>query len=95
MLKVLHQMENETNRKARFKCVISLVIEGQEKQFEGIVEGKMLRKMQGEAGFGYDPIFIPDGYKQSFAEMSSEDKNLISHRGRAVNKLVDYLKTLK
>ena len=95
MLKVLEQMENETNRKARFRCVISLVIDGQENQFEGIVDGKMLRKKQGEAGFGYDPIFMPDGYNQSFAEMSADDKNQISHRGRAVMKLVDYLKSIK
>jgi len=95
VLKVLEKMKNETNRKARFRCVISLVISGTEKQFEGIVEGKILTENHGEAGFGYDPIFIPDGYKQSFAEMSSEDKNLISHRGRAVNKLVDYLKAIK
>jgi len=95
VLKVLEKMKNEINRKARFRCVISLVISGTEKQFEGIVEGKILTENHGEAGFGYDPIFIPDGYKQSFAEMSSEDKNLISHRGRAVNKLVDYLKAIK
>jgi len=95
LLKVLEKMANITNRKARFRCVVSLVIDGAEKQFEGIVEGKILTAKQGEAGFGYDPIFMPDGYNQSFAEMSAEDKNLISHRGRAVNKLVDYLKGIK
>lgn len=95
LLKVLEKMVNVTNRKARFRCVVSLVLDGAEKQFEGIVEGKILTTKQGEAGFGYDPIFMPDGYNQSFAEMSAEDKNLISHRGRAVSKLVDYLKGIK
>lgn len=95
MLKVLGKMENETNRKARFRCVISLVIDGKEKQFEGIVEGKILTEKHGEAGFGYDPIFMPDGYNVSFAEMSADNKNQISHRGRAVMKLVDYLKHIK
>lgn len=95
MLKVLEKMGNKTNRNARFRCVISLVIDGKEKQFEGIVEGKIMSGKQGKAGFGYDPIFMPDGYQQSFAEMSPDDKNRISHRGRAVTKLVDYLKVIK
>ncbi len=94
VIKVLEKMADETNRNARFRCVISLVIDGKETQFEGIVEGKILTERQGEAGFGYDPIFMPLGYNQSFAEMSAEDKNQISHRGRAVNKLADYLKQL-
>ncbi len=95
MLKVLEKLAGETNRKARFRCVISLVTEGVEKQFEGIVEGQILTKAQGEAGFGYDPIFMPDGYHLSFAEMAAEEKNLISHRGRAVKKLIDYLNHTK
>ena len=95
MLKVLEKMTNETNRKARFRCVISLVIDGIEKQFEGIVNGVILTEKHGDAGFGYDPIFMPDGFNQSFAEMSSFDKNQVSHRGRAVMKLVEYLKTIK
>ena len=95
MRKVLENMANESNRKARFRCVISLVIDGREKQFEGIVEGKILFKEQGAAGFGYDPVFMPDGFNQSFAEMPAEDKNRISHRGRAVMKLVDYLENIK
>jgi XTP/dITP diphosphohydrolase len=94
MLKVLKKMKNETNRSARFRCVISLVINGLEKQFEGIVEGTILSEKHGEAGFGYDPIFMPNGFDQSFAEMSAKDKNQISHRGRAVMKLVDYLKNI-
>lgn len=94
MLKVLEKMANEANRKARFRCIISLIIDGEEKQFEGIVDGVILNEKRGETGFGYDPIFMPDGYDQSFAEMSADDKNQISHRGRAVMKLVDYLKEL-
>jgi XTP/dITP diphosphohydrolase len=94
MMKVLEKMEGESNRNARFRCVISLVIDGEEKQFEGIVNGKILTKKHGEAGFGYDPIFMPDGYNISFAEMPADDKNQISHRGRAVMKLVDYLKNI-
>lgn len=95
MLKVLQKMANEPNRKARFRCVISLIIDGNEKQFEGIVNGTILTEKHGDAGFGYDPIFMPDGFSQSFAEMSAADKNQVSHRGRAVMKLVDYLKTIK
>ncbi|NEW82725.1 MAG: non-canonical purine NTP diphosphatase [Mariniphaga sp.] len=94
MLKVLEKLKNEINRKARFRCVISLIIEGKEKQFEGIVEGMILEEKHGAAGFGYDPIFMPDGFSQSFAEMSAVDKNQVSHRGRAVKKLVDYLKNI-
>jgi len=95
MLKVLAKMAGKTNRKAQFRCVISLVIDGEEKQFEGIVEGKILSEKRGDAGFGYDPIFMPDGYKLSFAEMPADEKNQISHRGRAVMKLIDYLLDLK
>jgi len=94
MLKVLEKMKNETDRNARFRCVISLILDGKERQFEGIVEGTILTEKHGDAGFGYDPIFKPHGFKQSFAEMSADDKNQISHRGRAVMKLVDYLKNI-
>jgi len=95
IVKVLEKLSGKTNRNARFRCVISLVIDGVEQQFEGIVQGKILYEKHGEAGFGYDPIFMPDGYGVSFAEMSSEVKNQISHRGRAVTKLVSYLKNLE
>jgi len=95
IVKVLEKLSGKTNRNARFRCVISLVIDGVEQQFEGIVQGKILNEKHGEAGFGYDPIFMPDGYSVSFAEMSSEEKNQISHRGRAVTKLVSYLKNLE
>ena len=95
MTKVLGQMVSQTNRKARFRCVISLVMDGQENQFEGIVEGSILAERHGQDGFGYDPIFMPDGYSTSFAEMSSSEKNQISHRRRAVEQLVGYLRNLK
>lgn len=91
---VLEKLNKIKNRKARFRTVISLVIDGREIQFEGIVEGKILEEKRGETGFGYDPIFKPDESKLSFAEMQMEEKNKISHRGRAVRKLVDYLKSL-
>lgn len=93
MNKVLEKMSEKDKRKARFRTVISLVIDGEEKQFEGIVEGEILRQKRGGSGFGYDPIFQPAGYNQTFAEMSLNEKNKISHRGRAVEKLVHYLKT--
>ena len=94
MDKVLFEMKNSGNRKARFKTVISLVINGKELQFEGVVNGEILTEKRGESGFGYDPIFLPEGSNQSFAEMDISEKNKISHRARAVNKLVEYLKSL-
>ena len=95
MAKVLEKMAGQPNRKARFRCVISLIIDGQENQFEGIVEGRILTENRGQDGFGYDPIFMPDSYNLSFAEMGSAEKNQISHRGRAVEQLVSYLRNLK
>ena len=90
--KVLKELDGKTNRKARFRTVISFVnLKGIEIQFEGIVNGEILTHKQGSSGFGYDPIFKPDGYNCSFAEMSLEEKNKISHRGEAVRKLVDYI----
>lgn len=94
MDKVLAKLKNTEHRKARFRTVISLVLDGEEKQFEGIVEGEITREKKGDSGFGYDPIFLPAGYEKTFAEMSLDDKNQISHRARAVQKLVEYLKTL-
>lgn len=94
MNKVLAKMAKINNRYARFRTVISLIINGDEKQFEGIVEGEILNEKRGSSGFGYDPIFQPAGFKQTFAEMKLEDKNKISHRGRAVEKLVRYLQSL-
>ncbi len=89
--KVLAEMQGKSNRKACFRCVISLLIEGNEYLFEGRVDGEILHERNGNSGFGYDPIFRPDGYPQSFAEMDAELKNSMSHRGRAVQKLVRFL----
>lgn len=92
MKKVLFELKENTNRKARFRTVISLIINGKEFQFEGKVEGKISLEKHGITGFGYDPIFIPNDYNITFAEMTSEEKNKISHRGRATAKLVEFLK---
>jgi XTP/dITP diphosphohydrolase len=94
MDKVMQELSLKENRKARFKTVISLVINGEERQFEGIVNGVILSEKRGDSGFGYDPIFLPDGYDLSFAEMDLSTKNKISHRALAVNKLVEYLRTI-
>ena len=83
------------NRKARFKTVISLVIDGREMQFEGIVDGEILEERRGATGFGYDPVFKPIESTLSFAEMPLSEKNKISHRGRATQKLIEYLTHLK
>lgn len=91
MLKVLTKMEEIKNRKARFRTVISLVIDGKEEQMEGIVDGQILHEKKGNEGFGYDPIFLPDNFSESFAEMDLSEKNKISHRGRTVQKLVAFL----
>ena len=91
MKMVLDKMAKINQRKARFRTVISLVENGKEKQFEGIVDGEILHKKRGDSGFGYDPIFQPTGYNLSFAEMSLDEKNKISHRTMAVNKLINYL----
>ncbi|MFW6289426.1 MAG: non-canonical purine NTP diphosphatase [Mariniphaga sp.] len=91
MDKVLHKLQKINNRKARFRTVISLVMNGSERQFEGTVEGEITREKKGGSGFGYDPIFLPAGYDRTFAQMDMDEKNKISHRARAVQKLVDYL----
>ncbi len=92
MNKVLKKLADKENRNARFRTVISLIIDGKESQFEGVVEGRILTEKRGDSGFGYDPIFQPAGLKTSFAEMNLADKNEISHRGRAVAKLANYLR---
>ncbi|HIP35330.1 MAG TPA: non-canonical purine NTP diphosphatase [Crocinitomix sp.] len=89
---VLQKLSNSTNRKARFKTVISLIIKDKTYFFEGICKGKITTKKSGTDGFGYDPIFIPEGFDKTFAEMSMEEKNKISHRGKAVKQLIDFLK---
>ena len=94
MEKVLIEMKGVEDRAAKFRTVISLIIDGAERQFEGIVEGEILENMVGSQGFGYDAIFKPYGYDQSFAEMPLMKKNAISHRARAVAKLSEYLSQL-
>ncbi len=92
--KVLTGLEGVENRKARFVTVISLMWEGKEHIFEGVVEGTIRYETTGNGGFGYDPIFQPDGYNITFAEMSMQEKNKISHRARATEKLISFLKTI-
>ena len=92
VVKLLAAMKGIKNRKARFRTVVALNLNGKQYFFEGIVNGKILEEEHGEGGFGYDPIFQPDGYDETFAEMPMEVKNKISHRGRAVQKLCDFLK---
>lgn len=90
--KLLCELEGKENRKARFRTVISLIRGGEELQVEGIVRGEIAQREAGCGGFGYDPLFIPEGYDITFAEMSADEKNAISHRGRAVAELVKVLK---
>ena len=92
MDKVLTLLNGQTNRTARFKTVISLLWNGEEYLFEGVVEGIIRHARSGSKGFGYDPIFQPDGYNITFAEMTMDEKNAISHRARAVEKMVEFLK---
>jgi non-canonical purine NTP pyrophosphatase (RdgB/HAM1 family) len=94
MTKLLHELENNNNRRARFRTVIALIINGKTKTFEGIVNGEIITQRRGGEGFGYDPIFQPEGYNKTFAELGTDIKNQISHRARAVQKLADHLKTL-
>lgn len=89
---LLKNLEGITDRRARFRTVISLILDGCEHQFEGIVEGRIAEQAAGVEGFGYDPLFIPDGFSKTFAEMTAEEKNAVSHRGRAVRRLVEFLR---
>ncbi|MDR1624853.1 MAG: non-canonical purine NTP diphosphatase [Tannerellaceae bacterium] len=93
MNKLLRQMQGKENRKARFRTAIALIIDDKEYLFEGIINGSVITEKRGEAGFGYDPVFIPDGYIQTFAQMGSELKNQISHRALAVKELATFLST--
>lgn len=97
MTKLLAKLGDNKNRKARFRTVIALILDGknvEEKIFEGIVEGSIIKERRGGEGFGYDPIFQPEGYNHTFAELGSDIKNKISHRARATAKLVDELKQM-
>jgi len=92
---LLERLSGEKNRQARFRTVIALLFKGKQHLFEGIAEGRIVEERSGRGGFGYDPIFVPDGYQKTFAQLSMEEKNAISHRGIAVRKLVAFLKSLK
>lgn len=94
MRKLLHELEGVENRNARFRTVFALILNGKEHLFEGIVRGRIDTVRRGTSGFGYDPIFIPEGHTQSFAEMGNELKNRISHRAAGVQKLCRFLHTL-
>jgi XTP/dITP diphosphohydrolase len=87
----LRKLEEKKDRSAQFKTVIALIQEGKTTTFEGIVRGRIIEEKRGSSGFGYDPVFVPDGYEQTFAEMDPAIKNQISHRARAVEKLKAYL----
>jgi XTP/dITP diphosphohydrolase len=88
---LLKNLAGSQNRKARFRTVITLITPEFTRQFEGIVNGQIINEHKGSGGFGYDPIFLPEGYNKTLAEMSMEEKNAISHRARAVNKLIEFL----
>lgn len=94
MALLLKRLQGVENRRARFRTVIALILNGEEHLFEGVVEGEITRERSGAEGFGYDPVFRPTGYEQTFAEMPLELKNSISHRGRATAKLIDFLATV-
>ena len=92
MRKLLENLTGKSNRNAQFRTVIALIIDGKEMLFDGIVKGTVATEKRGDSGFGYDPIFIPEGHTESFAQMSGEMKNSMSHRFRATQQLGDYLK---
>lgn len=91
MRKVIKELENQTDRSARFRTVIALLLGEKEYLFEGIVEGKLIEEARGNAGFGYDPVFVPEGFMETFAEMGVDVKNKISHRAKAVEQLKKFL----
>lgn len=95
IVKLLLNLEDKNNRKAQFRTVIALIFNKKEFLFEGIVKGEILKEIRGKDGFGYDPLFRPTGYYKSYAEMSLSEKNKISHRAIAVNKLADFLRNCK
>ena len=95
MRKLLSELADKENRRAQFRTVICLKFGESEYLFEGVVKGTITREFSGKGGFGYDPIFVPDGYNQTFAEMPMDEKNKISHRGRAIEKLVKFLRQIE
>jgi non-canonical purine NTP pyrophosphatase (RdgB/HAM1 family) len=92
--KLLTELKGIDNRKANFRTVISLMIDGKDQAFEGVVNGVITKEEEGQNGFGYDPVFLPDGHDKTFAEMSDAEKNQISHRGIAVRKLAAFITEL-
>lgn len=93
MQKLLHELQNHTNRNAHFKTAMALILDGKEYLFEGKIEGKIITEKLGTNGFGYDPIFVPNGYNETFAQLDSETKNKISHRAKALKKMLEFLVT--
>lgn len=91
VVKLLDEMKGQENRRARFRTVVSLILDSKEYFFEGVVEGEITTEETGVGGFGYDPVFKPIGFETTFAEMTDAEKNAISHRGRAVAKLTEFL----
>lgn len=91
MLKLLRELEGKENRKAQFRTAISLILDGKEYLFEGVIKGEIIKEKRGDSGFGYDPIFKPEGYDKTFAELGNDIKNKISHRALAVQKLCEFL----
>jgi len=89
--RVLQKLEGSSNRNAQFKTIISVIINGIQTQFEGICKGRIIEELKGTDGFGYDPIFIPDGSNKTFAEMTMEEKSIFSHRRKATDKLIEFL----
>lgn len=93
MLKLLHELDGKENRKAQFRTAISLILDGKEYLFEGVIKGEIIKEKRGDSGFGYDPIFKPEGYDRTFAELGNDIKNQISHRALAVQKLCEFLQS--
>ena len=93
MLKLLHELDGKENRKAQFRTAISLILDGKEYLFEGVIKGEIIKEKRGDSGFGYDPVFMPEGYDRTFAELGNDINNQISHRALAVQKLCEFLQS--
>jgi len=95
MNKLLNELESKTDRSAHFKTVVALILDGEQHTFTGICEGTIIKEKKGKKGFGYDPIFMAEGFTETFAQISLAEKNRVGHRGKAVQKLIDFLNTKK
>ena len=93
MIKLLHELDGKENRKAQFRTAISLILDGKEYLFEGVIKGEIIKEKRGDSGFGYDPVFMPEGHDRTFAELGNDIKNQISHRALAVQKLCEFLQS--